>query len=113
MNLSPEKHTLELPFEIAQPKRWWTKELGEQHRYALQVKLVQSGTTLDQIGHKVGLRTVRVVQTPDEKAVRSMSNSTAMPCSAKAPITFPTMSFCPESPANNTSASSNQPPTPT
>ncbi len=67
MNLSPGKHTLELPFEIAQPKRWWTKELGEQHRYPLQVKLVQSGTTLDQIGHKVGLRTVRVVQTPDEK----------------------------------------------
>lgn len=67
MELEAGKHTLNALFHIDQPKLWWTRELGEPYLYPLRVRLLQKGTALDQVAHKVGIRTVRVVREPDAK----------------------------------------------
>lgn len=65
MQIDAGKHTINLLFGIDQPKLWWTKELGEPHLYPLEARLLRDGEVLDQISHRVGLRTIRVVQDPD------------------------------------------------
>lgn len=65
IRLEPGKHTINVLFGIDNPVLWWTKELGNPHLYHLEARLLSGSEQLDQISHRIGLRTIRVVQTPD------------------------------------------------
>jgi beta-mannosidase len=56
-----------VPFEIFQPQRWQTRELGTPFLYELTAKLSYHRQLSDERTHRIGLRTIRVVQTPDDK----------------------------------------------
>ncbi|PWJ43161.1 beta-mannosidase [Sediminitomix flava] len=52
-------------FEIENPKLWWTNGLGNQHLYEI-TGIVKSEGVQDVISHKIGVRTLELVQEEDE-----------------------------------------------
>ncbi len=56
-----------IPFYIAEPKRWWTRELGEPHLYRMQGQMKDGEQLLDTVEHRIGLRTIKVIREEDEK----------------------------------------------
>jgi beta-mannosidase len=59
------KNMFHLPFNIHDPKLWWTFELGEPYRYELRAELTYHGDPIDETSHKVGLRSIKIVQNED------------------------------------------------
>jgi len=55
----------EASLSVAQPCLWWTYDLGEPALYTLQVRLLQDGSELDRMQLPVGIRTLRLDQSPD------------------------------------------------
>ncbi|MBX9852820.1 MAG: hypothetical protein K2X86_13835, partial [Cytophagaceae bacterium] len=56
---------IDIAFDIDNPKLWWTHGLGEAYQYDVQVKLMQGNDVIDQLGRRVGIRTIKLVQKPD------------------------------------------------
>lgn len=56
---------VQLSLEIENPERWWPNGLGESYRYSFVVDLL-NGTTVSSVEEKVGLRTIEVVNEPDD-----------------------------------------------
>lgn len=63
--LQPGRHTLELPFRINRPQRWWPNGMGAQHLYTVTVTLTADKNVLARQQQRVGLRTIEVVNRPD------------------------------------------------
>lgn len=61
-------HSLKIPYEIQNPKLWWTNGLGEQNLYEFDIELhtAKSENFLEQKTITIGLRTIELVQEPDE-----------------------------------------------
>ncbi len=55
---------VEIPFEIKNPKRWWTNGLGKQNLYTITA-WVKSGNSFDSKSREIGLRTLQLIQKPD------------------------------------------------
>ncbi|MGD1944895.1 MAG: glycoside hydrolase family 2 protein, partial [Croceivirga sp.] len=55
---------LDIPFAIANPKRWWPNGMGNQTLYDIKVKISSNGY-YDEASHKIGLRTIELVREPD------------------------------------------------
>jgi beta-mannosidase len=55
-----------IPFVINQPKKWWPNGLGEAFLYQLNTELIVGGDIIDEIEAKTGIRTIKLVQKPDE-----------------------------------------------
>jgi len=55
-----------LTVDIAEPKLWWPNNLGDQPLYTLRLRLLSGERELDERTMKLGLRTLRVRQTPDQ-----------------------------------------------
>ena len=62
--LSIGTNKINFPFEILNPKRWWTNGLGKANLYKITTEIV-SGNSSDVQSCNVGLRTLRLVQKPD------------------------------------------------
>ena len=59
-------HVGQITFSLKNPKLWWTHDLGEPFRYALQIRLLdQDGNELDGREQPVGVRTLTLDQSPD------------------------------------------------
>lgn len=58
--------TNRLTVDIAEPKLWWPNNLGDQPLYTLRIRLLSGERELDERTMKLGLRTLRVQQTPDQ-----------------------------------------------
>lgn len=61
-------HSLKIPYEIQNPKLWWTNGLGEQNLYEFNIELhtAKSEKFLEQKNITIGLRTLELIQEPDE-----------------------------------------------
>ena len=58
--------TVELPLELASPRLWWCRGLGEPHLYSFTAALVsEEGVVLSECSVKTGLRSVRLVTDSD------------------------------------------------
>ncbi|MEV0716720.1 glycoside hydrolase family 2 protein, partial [Asanoa sp. NPDC050611] len=58
--------TAHVTVEVPNPRRWWPRGHGDQHRYDLQVTLTdRTGATLDTWQRRIGFRDVRIDTTPD------------------------------------------------
>src|SRR5690606_29937445 len=68
LELKKGLQTVKVPYEIQNPKLWWTNGLGEQNLYEFKIELYPSKKTeiLDQKKLNIGLRTLELVQEPDE-----------------------------------------------
>jgi beta-mannosidase len=51
---------------IPQPQLWWPNGYGDQPLYRADVVLTYDGTVLDQRHYSIGLRTIELVQQPDQ-----------------------------------------------
>ena len=58
---------LECTLEISEPKLWWPSGYGAQNLYDVSVKLFCDGAFLDEAAVKCGIRSVALLQEPDEE----------------------------------------------
>ncbi|RMA66108.1 beta-mannosidase [Ulvibacter antarcticus] len=54
-----------VPFQIKNPKLWWTHNLGEPFLYDITVYVKHGNSIIDSISKKVGLRTIKLVAEKD------------------------------------------------
>ena len=59
--LRPGVNRVTVPLNIASPKRWWTRELGEPHLYEFRTS-VAAGDASDSRTTRIGLRSLRLVR---------------------------------------------------
>ncbi|MDF1547741.1 MAG: glycoside hydrolase family 2 TIM barrel-domain containing protein [Bacteroidales bacterium] len=59
-------NTVNINYSIKNPKLWWTNGLGEQYLYQIQTSLTADNQLIEQKDNKIGLRTLKLVQKPDE-----------------------------------------------
>lgn len=59
--LRPGVNRVTVPLDIASPKRWWTRELGEPHLYEFRTS-VAAGDVSDSRTTRIGLRSLRLVR---------------------------------------------------
>ncbi|SFO19392.1 beta-mannosidase [Chitinophaga sp. YR627] len=57
--------TLELPFSIQRPKRWWPNGLGDPFLYKVKVSILDGKQLIAARMLNIGLRTVEVINAPD------------------------------------------------
>ena len=66
ITLQPGKNSVSVPLEIDHPKRWMPVHWGEQHLYDFTVKIVSGNREIAKKTVRTGLRSVRLVQEPDQ-----------------------------------------------
>jgi beta-mannosidase len=66
IRLQPGMNNISLPLEISDPKRWMPIHWGEQHLYQFTATLTSDERIIARKEARIGLRSVRLVQEPDE-----------------------------------------------
>jgi|688.fasta_scaffold04626_3 beta-mannosidase len=67
LNLLKGENLIKEKYTINQPKRWWCNGLGEPNLYDFNIQLLLNEKPVDSKQKRIGLRTIELVQTPDEK----------------------------------------------
>ena len=57
--------TIEIPYQINHPKKWWPNGLGTPNLYSFSVQIRQNEKLLEEKKLKIGLRTIELVQKKD------------------------------------------------
>ncbi|SFE25479.1 beta-mannosidase [Paenibacillus algorifonticola] len=67
-SLAAGKQTIEIPFEVENPRLWWCRGLGKPELYTFQIECWHSNNEVRYDSHKVttGLRTIRLVRQQGE-----------------------------------------------
>lgn len=65
IDLQKGTHIYSIDFEIKNPKLWWPNGLGEQTLYSVTASLGRDQAVADSKTVKTGLRTIKLVRTPD------------------------------------------------
>lgn len=65
IDLQKGTHIYSIDFEIKNPKLWWPNGLGEQTLYSVTASLGRDQAVADSKTVKTGLRTLKLVRTPD------------------------------------------------
>ena len=94
VTLKPGLNVIELPVTVAKPKLWWSNGLGEAHLYSLTGRVV-AGAAKDARQLRIGLRTIRVVQTPDADGTSFYVELNGVPVFMKGASYIPNDSFLP------------------
>ncbi|PQJ13918.1 beta-mannosidase [Nonlabens tegetincola] len=66
LTVATKTATQELHFEIQNPKKWWPHNLGEPYLYEVEISIFKDENLIDQKTINKGLRTVELVNEPDE-----------------------------------------------
>ena len=84
-----------VPVEISRPKLWWTQELGGPHLYELTGIVSTDKQVMDRKSRSIGLRTIRIVQNPDEKGQSFFLELNGVPVFSKGANYIPNDVFIP------------------
>src|SRR5690606_401947 len=57
----------QIPFNIKNPKLWWTYNLGEPFLYEIQVELIHNKNVLETYSKKLGVRSIELITEKDSK----------------------------------------------
>jgi len=66
IDLKNGSNNIKVPFEIIEPKLWWPNGLGEQPLYNLSAEIYIENKRIDTKTHKIGIRTIEIVQEKDK-----------------------------------------------
>ncbi|GGD70755.1 beta-mannosidase [Lacimicrobium alkaliphilum] len=66
LSLDPDEDNATLGFSLQHPQRWWPNGLGEAFLYDFELSLKHGDHVVDQHTQRIGLRTIEVVNQPDE-----------------------------------------------
>lgn len=67
VNLEPGSNSIDINYKIIQPKLWWSNGLGSAHLYPFKIMLFAQNKLIDQTQLAVGIRTIELLRTKDEK----------------------------------------------
>ncbi len=93
LSLHEGSQMAEVPLEVKNPRRWWCAGLGEPYMYTADLALRVTGGLPDRREQRFGLRTLKVVQTPDEKGSSFYVELNGRPVFMKGANTIPQSMF--------------------
>ncbi len=64
--LNPGKNDLKISFSIKNPRKWWPKGMGDPYLYTFRFDFGHKGEILHSESKRIGIRTVEVINEPDE-----------------------------------------------
>lgn len=94
VTLQPGTHTAEIEFIVSKPKRWWSNGLGEAFLYDFTGRLA-AAQAQDSRTARIGLRTLKIVQTPDAHGASFYVELNGVPVFMKGVNHIPNDSFLP------------------
>jgi beta-mannosidase len=98
--LSVGQNFVECEFELKKPHLWWPRGYGEANLYDASVELYSDGVLLDKQAVKCGIRSVKLVEEPDEEGKSFVFQINGLPVFCKGACWIPADSFLPRATAD-------------